>query len=719
MTHQWVTADFPTISARDFGANFTGLLGSPPDPQKETAAPTANGNGGIKTLEAGQLRSENYQTSSGVPSDFADLLGSDSMLDTPIAVTRFPTQSAQSKDDLRLTLRQLAEKIGQASANDKAGLPWFKLATFGKDRTDKNCLRNNANVIGVSGVEADYDAGEITPAEAEIRLRSARIAAMVYTSPSHGQEGKGNRWRVFAPFDRLLLPGEREKHMARLNGVFDGALDGASFVLSQSYYGGNVRGRPAIDIRLVDGLPINAADWLDVTALAKNAHREQVDESEAIDASGSGALYRLACRIKRNGGDKAEFAAAVDDHAEAKAHVDKEEKTAKGRGPRAIDRAWDRAPEPQSLEDIFDDLGEVTAKPEKAAKSGKLTFLTPGQCVDSPSRGYLLKGMLAPRDVACIFGAPGAGKSLIAPYLGYAIARGESAFGMRSKKGAVFYVAAEDPHGMRGRVSALKMTHGDADDFTLVEGVSDLLVKDSPDLKALSLAIADRKPALIILDTLAMSFPGLEENSAEGMGRVVAVARKLTEHGAAVILIHHDTKAEGSTPRGHSLLNGALDVAMLVSRDEYGVVRGKLTKNRNGSCDRDIAYKIGVVDMGIDEDGDAITVPIAQALAPGSVPKLDRLTPAEQAALDILRGIAVAVPDPSQGIPEDDWRKACADSMAVSASDNSGTKQKAIRRAMTNLVRKGRITNRSGLVRLQDQALSVEADFEDSDDDFS
>lgn len=721
MTHQWVTADFPTISACDFRADFEDLLGGPPDPQKETAAPTANGNGGKKTLEAGQLQSENYQNGVSVPSGFtemfADLLGSDSVLDQPIAITRFPTQSAQTKTERRLTLRDLADEISRASAHDKAGLPWFKLATFGDIRTEKNCLRNNANVIAVSGVEADYDAGQITPGEAEAKLRAAGVAALLYTSPSHGLEGKGNRWRVFAPFDRLLPPEEREKHMARLNGVFDGTLDGASFVRSQSYYGGNVEGRPPVEIRLVDGVAINTADALDATALAKNTRRDQAEESDGIDASGSGALYRLACKVKRDGGDKADFAAGIADNSEAAAHVAKEDQSGKGRGQRAIDRSWDRAPDPVSLENIFEDQPEEAPKTEKPGKTSKLTFLTPGQCVDSPSRGYLLKGLLAPRDVACIFGAPGAGKSLIAPYLGYAIARGDAAFGMRSKQGAVFYVAAEDPHGMRGRVSALKMTHGDADEFALVEGVSDLLAKDSPDLKALRQAVAERKPALIILDTLAMSFPGLEENSAEGMGRVVAVARTLTEHGAAVILIHHDTKAEGSTPRGHSLLNGALDVAMLVSRDEYGVVRGKLTKNRNGSCDRDIAYKIGVVDMGVDEDGDAITVPIAQELAPGSAPKLDRLTPAEQAALNILRDIATTVPDPSQGIPEEDWRKACVDSMAVSASENAGTRQKAIRRAILALVRKGRISNREGLVRLQDHVWSVEHQFEDCDDD--
>ena len=52
-------------------------------------------------------------------------------------------------------------------------------------------------------------------------------------------------------------------------------------------------------------------------------------------------------------------------------------------------------------------------EPEKQ-KPSTLTFLTPDDCESAPSRGYLIKGLFAPGDVACIFGAPGAGKSLIA-----------------------------------------------------------------------------------------------------------------------------------------------------------------------------------------------------------------------------------------------------------------------------------------------------------------
>jgi RecA-family ATPase len=161
-----------------------------------------------------------------------------------------------------------------------------------------------------------------------------------------------------------------------------------------------------------------------------------------------------------------------------------------------------------------------------------------------------------------IFGAPGLGKSLIAPHIAYKVAQGHRVFNSRTHQGPAFYVAAEDENGMQGRVKAALREHGDAPGFYLVKGVSDLLAEKSGHLARLMAKVEALRPTLIILDTLAACFPGLEENSPEAMGRVVKVGRELTKYGAAVVLIHHDTKDKSGTPRGHSLLNGALDVTI-------------------------------------------------------------------------------------------------------------------------------------------------------------
>lgn len=240
------------------------------------------------------------------------------------------------------------------------------------------------------------------------------------------------------------------------------------------------------------------------------------------------------------------------------------------------------------------------------------------------AREYIVKGVLARGDVACIFGKPGVGKSLIAPYLALKVARGERAFGRRTRKGPVFYVAAEDAAGMAARAKALRQRYGDAPDFILVDGVSDLKSEKGRDFKRLMAEVQERRPSMIVIDTLATAFPSLEENSAEAMSGVVSVGRALAGSGAAVVFIHHDTKSGGDTPRGHSLFNGALDMQLKLTGDEAtGVVTGKLGKNRNGSMDWQPAFRIAIVDLGIDEDGDKITAACADDVTEGLVERRD------------------------------------------------------------------------------------------------
>jgi len=106
-----------------------------------------------------------------------------SPLDLPIAVTRFPDRFAKSKRQVRSSLRKLADQIRAKLAARKTELPFLKLAEFGDKRTPKNCLRNDANVLSVGGVEGDHDAGTMTPEEARDRLAMAGVAALIYTTP--------------------------------------------------------------------------------------------------------------------------------------------------------------------------------------------------------------------------------------------------------------------------------------------------------------------------------------------------------------------------------------------------------------------------------------------------------------------------------------------------------------------------------------------------------
>jgi hypothetical protein len=347
-------------------------------------------------------------------------------------------------------------------------------------------------------------------------------------------------------------------------------------------------------------------------------------------------------------------------------------------------------------------------EPAPVAAKPKLRLLTPEDCENAIGRKYIVKGMIAQGDVGCVFGAPGAGKSVVAPYIGYALAQGRDVFGRRTRAGGVFYVAAEDSHGMRQRTRGLRLTHGDAPDFRVAEGLSNLA--DPDEATELSRLVAKHRPALIFIDTMAMAFPGQDENTAEAMSRVVAAARRLTEHGAAVILIHHDTKAQDGTPRGHSLLNGALDFSMHLGKtDDSGIVRGKLVKNRNGPCDVAVAFRINSLVIGQDEDGDDITTPQLAVVTETSKP--DKLPRAAKAALTILSEMIDA--NGGKPVVESDWRDLCADDRRVSTADERDSRMLAFRRAYDRLIDLKRVRQVDGLVSLAGSDSTVTDDLND------
>jgi hypothetical protein len=204
-------------------------------------------------------------------------------------VTFFPTRQAFEKTERKMTLAELAELIRRTHAKSKAELPWLKLGFFGDKRTDKNCLRSNANLRWVSGAEADYDQGLVGFDPAVNILWKAGIRSLVYSSASH--TWKKPRWRVLCPFDLGRQPDQRNKHLARLNGLFGGVFSGESWTLSQGFYfgradtpkepGGIVQAIRCVEI---DGDSIDLRDDLDAGAMGKAAGAPSAaDSAEAGD----------------------------------------------------------------------------------------------------------------------------------------------------------------------------------------------------------------------------------------------------------------------------------------------------------------------------------------------------------------------------------------------------------------------------------------------------
>lgn len=167
-------------------------------------------------------------------------------------LTLFPDQFAQERGLWTATIEDIAVSIRNTTAEHKAHLPFLKFALFGDTRSPVGkSYRHNANVYAITGIEGDCDGGPITFEQAVDRLRAAGICAVVYTTPSNTDDEP--HWRALCPSSAWLEPGVRTGLVDRLNGIFGGGLAGESWTLSQSYYFGNVTGRPPVRVAVVAG----------------------------------------------------------------------------------------------------------------------------------------------------------------------------------------------------------------------------------------------------------------------------------------------------------------------------------------------------------------------------------------------------------------------------------------------------------------------------------
>jgi hypothetical protein len=158
------------------------------------------------------------------------------------------------------TLPGWRDRILESNAAAKADLFWLKGARFGNIKSKKKSYRTNLNVLSITAVVVEHDAGTISFDEARVVLVKAGVRALIYTSPSHATDKQ--RWRVVLPLSKDEAKTRHDILVAIVNGLFGGALSPESFVLAQSYYFGAVNHNPEHRCEIVDGTFLDLDDRL-------------------------------------------------------------------------------------------------------------------------------------------------------------------------------------------------------------------------------------------------------------------------------------------------------------------------------------------------------------------------------------------------------------------------------------------------------------------------
>lgn len=267
----------------------------------------------------------------------------------------------------------------------------------------------------------------------------------------------------------------------------------------------------------------------------------------------------------------------------------------------------------------------------------------------------LVKGFIpAPAALVLIIGASGSGKTFFAGEAARCVGAGRPFLGRRTRRVAVAYLGAENPASVERRFAAWRdeafVAHDDDVLLNLVSGSINLTHLGATNELLEALRAADPEPLwpqLLFIDTLAAASPGADENAGQDMGEILASCAALRDElQSTVVLIHHHGKDAARGARGHSSLHAAADVVIEVTADAAGVRTARVVKSRDGAIGDELHFGLRVIDLGTDEDGDAITTCAVEPAAPASpMPELQRLGAQARIALDALRELVADTDD--------------------------------------------------------------------------
>lgn len=236
-------------------------------------------------------------------------------------------------------------------------------------------------------------------------------------------------------------------------------------------------------------------------------------------------------------------------------------------------------------------------------------LLTSSDLADRPRLRWRVKNVLPQTGLAALIGPSGSGKTFLALDLVAAVAHGKSWFGNRVHSAPVAYVALEGEAGIANRVTAYEIRTGHRlpDRFrVIVERFELLSIADVPAL-AETLKAAGIVDGITVIDTLNRAAGGADENSSADMGLLIAALTELQARvGGLVLIVHHSGKDATKGARGHSSLFAALDACIEVSRADDRR-EWKLSKAKDGEDGKTYPFRLSVVEIGADEDGDPIT----------------------------------------------------------------------------------------------------------------
>jgi KaiC/GvpD/RAD55 family RecA-like ATPase len=260
--------------------------------------------------------------------------------------------------------------------------------------------------------------------------------------------------------------------------------------------------------------------------------------------------------------------------------------------------------------------------------------------LELPPLDWLLKPYFLRNYLCCLYGPTQTAKSL------WMI---DKALTLADQGAQVLYLAGENSYGYGNRLTAwYKFNEKEPNrNFKVIRTPVNFLDKDSVEQlqRTVDAIYPDKKPDLIVVDTLSKSFTGGSENDDVFMRRFAeACTRLIDAYHCAVTVVHHTPKS-GDTPRGSGVILGDFDTLIEAGKSDQ---QGSSEKFVSFTCKKQKdakefpkeLFRVVITGEGYDLDHSAV-LERREDGEPDQQP--GRHKPLTELALNILRVLGMAI----------------------------------------------------------------------------
>ncbi len=222
----------------------------------------------------------------------------------------------------------------------------------------------------------------------------------------------------------------------------------------------------------------------------------------------------------------------------------------------------------------------TTPRSERVGLAREL--LTFEELMNLPPVRPLIEDTLPLGGVSLLAGRYQTAKSFMALSMGLSVATGSPWYGREVEQKRTLYVAAEGLQGTGARVQAWKQYTGVSPGHAFEALGRPVQLGTPKEIDELREMVARESFGFVIIDTLAKSSLGLEENSNSDMSRAIDSLYKLRDAtGDGSVLVVHHTGKDGTTIRGASALEAGVDVVYLTTEKDQSYLMER-KKNKDG-----------------------------------------------------------------------------------------------------------------------------------------